>query len=143
MTTEGSDESGQESGGALRDNLEATNAENKVLREALTANVVGRFKYVSPEDLAGVAPNDLDAKAAEIEQTRTGERQSLLTEELTARGLTEAQIAEIVGQSSGAAPTPPAASTSLGNVGKPPTKVKPGTEDGLYGPDRIRAALGG
>lgn len=143
MTTDGSDESGQESGGALRANLEATNAENKVLREALTTQVVGRFKYVSPEDLAGVAPNDLDAKAAEIETQRAEQRQSLLNEELKARGLSDKQIAEIVGQSSVGTPPTQSASPDLGNIGDKLTRPKPGTEDGLYGPDRIRAALGG
>lgn len=140
---DGLDESGQESGGALREKLEATNAENRALKEALAATTASRFKYVSAEDLMDAAPNDLVERAQMLENERLEQRHALLNEELTARGLTPQQIAEIVGQSPVVTPTPAATSTSLGNVGNPPAKVKPGTEEGLFGPDRIRAALGG
>ena len=142
MTTEGSSEEGTESGGALREKLEAELAENKALREALATEVVGSFKYVKPEDLSQVAPNELRDRAAQIEQERQAERQDLLKSELAAKGWDEKQIEEFLGNEG----TPPPASTSPrpkldGNFGSPPARPKPG-EDAPTGPARIRAALG-
>lgn len=146
MTTEASSEEGTESGGALRDKLEASIADNRALREALATEVVGGFKYVKPEDLADVAPGDLRTRATEIEEQRAAERREVLQAELTARGLDEQKIEELLngaGAPQGGAPPQQASKPKLdGNVGSPPARPKPGEGDGLFGPSRIRAALG-
>jgi anti-sigma factor ChrR (cupin superfamily) len=145
VTTEASSEEGTESGGALRDKLEATIADNRALREALSTEVVSGFKYVKPEDLADVAPGDLRTRATEIEEQRAAERREVLQAELSARGLDDAAIEEILAGSGQAAPTQQdlKPKTRLDpNVGAPPARPKPGDGDGLSGPSRIRAALG-
>lgn len=143
MTTEGSSEEGTESGGALREKLEAEIAEKRVLREALATEVVGRFQYVRPEDLQDVAPGEMRDRAAQIEQERAAERRSVLEAELAAKGWDEKQIEEFLGEKSQSAPPQQAPKPKFdGNVGSPPARPKPGEGDDLYGPSRIRAALG-
>jgi hypothetical protein len=143
VTTEVSSEEGQESGGALREKLDATNADNRVLREALAQEVAGRFKYVKPEDLASVAPGELRDRAAQIEQERAAERREVLTAELSAKGWDEKQIEEFLGDTTPAPPPQQTPKPKLdGNVGTPPSRPKPGEGDGLFGPSRIRAVLG-
>lgn len=143
MTTEDPSEEGQESGGALREKLEATTADNRVLREALAQEVAGSFKYVKPEDLASVAPGELRDRAAQIEQERQTERRELLTAELSAKGWDEKQIEEFLGDTTQSAPPQQTPKPKLdGNVGAPPSRPKPGEGDGLFGPSRIRAVLG-
>lgn len=146
MTTEESSEEVQESGGALREKLEAANAETRALREALVKEVTGSFQHVSESDLSGVAPAELRERAAQVEAQRVQERQELLTSELKAKGWTDEQVEEFLG-----APTPPSAPAQNAptpkprldsSVGSPPSRPKPGEGDGLYGPSRIRAALG-
>lgn len=143
MTTEDLSEESQESGGALREKLEATNADNRALREALAAEVVGSFQHVKPEDLSGVAPGELRERAAQIEQERVAERREVLTAELSAKGWTAEQIEEFMGESPQQTPPQHTPKPKLdGNVGAPPARPKPGEDDGLFGPSRIRAALG-
>lgn len=147
MTTNDSSEEGTESGGALRDKLEASIADNRALREALATQVVSGFKYVKPEDLADAAPGDLQSRATEIEEQRTAERREVLQAELSARGLDEEKIEELLNgaddASQGGAPPQQTPKPKLdGNVGSPPARPKPGEGDGLYGLSRIRAALG-
>jgi hypothetical protein len=141
VTTDGAPEGGQESGGALRDNLEATLADNKALREVLVTEVTSNFQHVKAEDLAGVAPSELKERAAAIEAQRIQDRQALVSAELKSKGWTDQQVEEFL-----ATPGTPPPSTPKpkfdGNVGTPPARPKPGDEDGLYGPSRIRAALG-
>jgi hypothetical protein len=140
VTTETDPEGNEESGGALREQLEASLADNKALREALATTVVKDFKYVSAEDLAQVAPNELQDRASELEAERIAERRSVVTDELKAKGWDEKQIEEFLGDNQGAPPPPkPKVDPSAGG---PPARQKPGEGDGLYGPSRIRAALG-
>lgn len=146
MTTEGSEEQ-QESGGALRDNLEAAIAETKALKKVLAETTAGSFQYVKPEDLMDVAPNDLATKAAEIEQARATERQEVLKSELTARGWTEEQIEQTLAAEAPKAEqkreqTQNVQSALNGLGGGPPARPKPGEGEGLYGRDRIRASMG-
>ena len=70
MTTQDPSEEGTESGGALRDKLEAEIADNRALREALATEVAGRFQYVKAEDLKDAAPGELRERAAQIEEQR-------------------------------------------------------------------------
>lgn len=143
MTTEATSEEEQESGGALREKLEAFSADNRALREQLAAEVAGRFQYVKPEDLGDVAPGELRERAAQIEEQRVAERREVLTAELSAKGWDAKQIEEFLGETTGAAPTQQTPKPKLDpGVGAPPSRPKPGEEDGLFGPSRIRAALG-
>ena len=142
MTTDIDPEGSVESGGALREKLEESNADNKVLRDALAATAAERYQFVTPEDLRDVAPGDLNDRAKAIESERTEQRQTVLNEELKARGLSDEQVGKIVGKLAGASSPPNSALEQLGNIGDPVGRPKPGTQDGLYGPDRIRAAMG-
>lgn len=143
MTTEATSEEEQESGGALREKLEASIADNRALREALATEVVGSFKHVKPEDLADAAPSELRERAAQIEEQRAAERREVLTAELSAKGWTDAQIEEFFGGDNPSAPAQQAPKPKLdGNVGSPPARPAPGEGDGLYGLSRIRAAMG-
>lgn len=142
MTTETDPAGNEESGGALREKLEATNSENRVLREALAASAVINFKHVTAEDLKDVAPGDLQTRAAALEAERVAQRQAVLNEELKARGLSDDQIAKLAGPAPAAQPSP-SPLEQIGNIGAPVARPAPGSEDGLYGPSRIRAAFGG
>jgi hypothetical protein len=143
VTTEVPSEEGAESGGALREKLEAEIADNRALREALATEVAGRFQYVKVEDLKDAAPSELRERAAQIEEQRAAERREVLSAELAAKGWTDKQIEEFIG---GNSPTPPAQQDPKPrmdpNVGTPPARPQPGEGDGLFGPSRIRAALG-
>jgi hypothetical protein len=143
VTTEVSSEEGTESGGALRDKLEAEIADNRALREALATEVAGSFQYVKPEDLKDAAPNELRERAAQIEEQRAEERRSVLSAELARKGWDEKQIEEFLGDTTQSAPPQQELKPKFdGNVGSPPARPKPGEGDGLSGPARIRAALG-
>ena len=142
MTAESTSEEGQESGGALRDKLEETNSENRALREALAAKTVSGLKFVTADDLKDVAPGDLDDRAAALESERAEQRNSVLVEELKARGLDDEQIEQLAGTPVSTATTP-SSLEQIGNVGVPARRPAPGSEEGLYGQDRIRAAYGG
>ena len=141
MTTDLESAETNESGGALREKLEATNSENRQLREALAASAVINFKHVTAEDLKDVAPGDLQTRAAALEAERTEQRHQVLNEELKARGLTDEQIEKLAGPAP-AAQSSPSPLEHIGNLGTPVVRPKPGAEDGLHGPSRIRAALG-
>ena len=141
MTTDLESAETNESGGALREKLEATNSENRQLREALAASAVINFKHVTAEDLKDVAPGDLQTRAAALEAERTEQRQTVLNEELKARGLTDEQIEKLAGPAP-AAQSSPSPLEQIGNIGTPVVRPAPGAEDGLYGPSRIRAAFG-
>lgn len=143
MTTEVPSEEEQESGGALREKLEAEIAEKRALREALTTEVVGRFQYVKAEDLQDVAPGELHERAAQVEEQRAAERREVLAAELTAKGWTSEQVEEFLGQPASSPPPQQNPKPKLDpNVGQPPARPKPGEGQDLYGPARIRAALG-
>lgn len=134
----------QESGKEFRAKLEAALAENKALRESYAKT----FKYVSADDLVGVAPDQLTVKAQEIDASRKAEREALAMEFLAERGVPSEQLETVL--SSLAAGTPPATQTtedesaaariaSLGSLGG---SAHTGFGDTtLFGEDRIAAAL--
>jgi hypothetical protein len=143
MTTESDLEGTQESGGALRDNLEKALAENRQLKDRLAAEAAAKFQYVKPEDLQDVAPDDLSERAAQLEAERKSQREEVLVAELKARGWSDERIAaELKGDPAPAAKPTPDPLTQVRNVGTPPARPAPGSEDGLFGADRIAAALG-
>lgn len=143
MTTE-VDESNRESGSEFRQKFEATMAENSTLRNQL-AEKLG----VSGEDLKGVPADQIVAKAAEIAEQRKLQEEQTLKRALEARGLSgtdlEAALAQLTG-GTGEQPAPAAEATptrtpfaSTGALGGGPVGSLP--TDGLYGVDRIAAAL--
>lgn len=142
MTT-GQDESNHESGGEFRQKFEQTLAEASALR-ALTAKQFG----VGVDDLKGVPVEQIEAKAAEILETKKAQREQVLRESLEERGLKgddlEAALAQLVGKNGAPAPAEqkPASSpfASAGQLGGTPPSSATHAE-GLYGVDRILAAV--
>jgi hypothetical protein len=142
----------EESGGALRQRLEATLAE-KAAAEAKAAQALAEltvvksgFKFVKTEDLVGIAHEEMAAKAAELEQTRAQERETVLREALVERGVADgdldAALKALAGQATADPPAVNAATRAaqLGNLTGPPVTGRP-SQEALYGPDRITAAL--
>lgn len=140
---EGSPEGNPSEGSALRKQLEETLAANKALKETLVGSTVANFKYVKPEDLADVAPDQLASRAAEIEQQRADEQNQLVRQTLIDKGLDEKQVEAILaGQAQEAKPAQPQSQVaSLGRLQAP----APGApkDQSLYGPSKLRAAFAG
>jgi hypothetical protein len=138
-----------ESGTALRDRLEAEIARNKALTAQLaTASVVG-LKHVVAEDLEGVDPTQMAAKAAELEQSRIDQGNALLAAALEARGLSGADLDTAVKALAGAGATPAPAPVqdqgvagrvaSLGQLGGTPVTNR--QAEGLTGMDKVEAFI--
>lgn len=143
MSGEHESEESMETGAGLRSRLEAEIARANEAEKALRATVAGGFQNVKPEDLAGVPHSELTAKAAEIEDARRVEQETLVMQALQARGLTDDQIADLLKAEGHPAP-PPAASQGapafLGNLSAaPPSRQSEG--EGLVGRDRIKFAV--
>jgi hypothetical protein len=140
MTGEAEPEGTQESGGALRAQLEAALAERTQWQSVAAAQTASRFNHVTAEDLSGVPHDQLEAKATEVSAARVQERQSILESELAARGLTAEQITQALATpvTGKQAPSQP----NLEHLGSLPGG-RPATVDfeGLTGPDLIRAAV--
>lgn len=142
MSGEHESEESNETGAGLRSRLEAEIARANQAEQALRATVAGGFQHVKPEDLAGVPHGELTAKAAEIENARKAEQETLVQQALKSRGLTDEQITALLtaeGQPAQTSEASQGAPAFLGNLNAaPPSR----TEDfaGLVGPARIRAA---
>lgn len=144
MTTESDT---QESGGALRANLEAALAENKALRSLAVDKLVSEHKYVKPEDFKDVSPDQFATKAQEVEQARAQEAQQLLkaalAEQLGSDVDLDEALAKITGKqpsgdAEGSKPTggTPTFASGVGIAGEPPAAQS--TE--LFGFDGLVAA---
>lgn len=144
MTTESDT---QESGGALRANLEAALAENKALRSLAVDKFVSEHKYVKPEDFKDVSPDQFATKAQEVEQARAQEAQQLLkaalAEQLGSDVDLDEALAKITGKqpsgdAEGSKPTggTPTFASGVGIAGEPPAAQS--TE--LFGFDGLVAA---
>lgn len=124
MTQEGTLEGGQEKGGEFRQKFEAMQAENEALKSTVLAQVAGRFDHVSSDDLAGIEVDQLEAKAQEINETRSAERQAILAEGLKSSGFNDEQIAAIVAGSGSSTPattqTVPSVVDQMGRIGGAP-----------------------
>lgn len=148
MTAEDLDDD-QESGRSLRDRLEAEIARNKEIATRLAKRVAQDFPHVSAEDLAGVSPDELETKAAELNQLKKQEREEILRSTLEERGLSGEQLDVAVqklvsGEDSvvTAEPSMDASTARVASLGKlQGTVPKPSTE-GLWGASKIRAAVG-
>lgn len=139
---EGSPEGNPSEGSALRKQLEETLAANKALKETLVGSTVANFKYVKPDDLADVAPDQLASRAAEIEQQRADEQNQLVRQTLIDKGLDEKQVEAILAGQAQAEPAQPQSQVaSLGRLQAP----APGApkDQNLFGPSKLRAAFAG
>jgi hypothetical protein len=151
MDTE-SFEDGNESGGSLREKLEATIKE----RNALASELVGfkaqgliaekQWQHVTVEDLKGVKLTELETKGAELEAAKAALKESVLKEVLSKQGIDGEQLDEAIAQLVGkVAPADDTAATlarmraTAGIQGSAPGKIE---QPGLFGASRIRAALG-
>lgn len=135
----------EESGTALRAKLEAALAENKVLRSTAATTVAQTFKYVKPEDLADVAPDQIAAKAQEIETARTADAEALVKKFLVDRGVAEGDLESVMANLGQAKPAATAGAddaliASLGTLGGTPIQPQI-VPEGAFGEDRIRAAI--
>tara|TARA_R110001606_G_scaffold101624_12_gene223111 strand:- start:2376 stop:2837 length:462 start_codon:yes stop_codon:yes gene_type:complete len=117
-------EGGQETGGEFRQKFEAIQAENDALKSTVLAQVAGRFDHVSADDLVGVEVEQLEAKAQELYEVRSAERQTILAEGLKSSGFNEEQIASIVAGNASPAPvtkqTVPSVVEQMGRLGGAP-----------------------
>jgi len=124
MTQNGTLEGGQETGGEFRQKFEAMQAENEALKTTVLAQVAGRFDHVSADDLAGVEVDQLEAKAQELFESRSAERQTILAEGLKATGFNDDQIASIVAGNASQQPattqTVPSVVDQMGRLGGAP-----------------------
>lgn len=143
MSGEYESEESNETGAGLRSRLEAEIAKRNEAERALRATIAGGFQNVKPEDLDGVPYSELAAKAAEIENARKTEQETLVQSALKARGLTDEQIADLLkaeGQPAAPPPTSQGAPEFLGSINAtPPSRQETG--EGLVGRDRIRFAI--
>jgi hypothetical protein len=127
-------EGGTEStGGGLRAQLEAALADKKALQQAHIETLIGQYGHVRAEDFAGISASQYASHAAQVEQQRIAERDSLLREALVAKGIADGDLDSVISQLKAPA-EPPASSTpasrtaSLGGLagapatfeGKPP-----------------------
>lgn len=138
---DGNPEGNPSDGSALRKQLEETLAANKALKETLVNSTVANFKYVKPEDLAEVAPDQLSSRAAEIEQQRVIEQNELVKQTLIGKGLDEKQVEAILAGKTETFPQAQSQVASLGRLQAPAPGNKP--DPNLFGPSKLRAAFAG
>ncbi|HKZ20288.1 MAG TPA: hypothetical protein VJQ57_09275 [Acidimicrobiia bacterium] len=140
----------EESGGQLRKKLEAQIAKNKELtaelRKFAAKDLISAkgFKHVKPDDLVGVKPDDLEEKAAEIEEAKVKEQETILRNALVDRGIPEDEIeqrlADLTGDTNAQARQAAARVTELSRT--PGTPVSRGEQQGVFGADRLAQVFG-
>ena len=142
MTTE---DDTQESGGALRANLEAALAENKALRSKVIDGIVASHKFVKAEDFKDVALDQFATKAQEVEQARRADAESgiraLLAERLGSdvdldKALADLGVVKDDDKPDEKPASGPTFTSGVGIAGTPPAAQT----DNLYGFDRMVAA---
>ncbi len=90
------------SGGVLRSKLEEALAENETLAKQVVTSraekAIGEHGYglVKPEDLVGVSPDNVEAKAKELQEQRTQARADVVRSVLVERGLEGDELDEAV-----------------------------------------------
>jgi CHAT domain-containing protein len=119
---------GEESGSTLRTKLEEALANASKWESLAAAKVASTYKYVKPEDLHGVDPDEVDTKAKEVEAIRKADADRYLRQALVDRGVPEDQLDTAI---SALVETPKADDAaarlaSLGQLnGTPPTRQAP------------------
>lgn len=135
-----------ESGGSLRKNLEKALSDNASLAKELSSYKASAviaekgYKFVTPEDLAGVDLANIAAKAEEVEKAKGTQAESLLSSALKAKFGDDLDVEAFLGTL--ATGKPESESTSLHKLGKIQGQV-PGSNkfEGLHGRDLIKAAV--
>ena len=101
-------------GSTLRKKLEQALEENKNLAQEnatfKATDVIGKhgFSLVKPEDLSGVAADQIEAKAKELQEQREGERTEMVRSVLQGKGLEGPELDKAVEDFlSGSTQTPP------------------------------------
>lgn len=120
-----------QSGSTLRDKLEAAIALNKSLASQLATTVAGGFKFVKPEDLAEVEPDQFTTKAQEIEEARKTQAEEYARQLLAERFGSEVDLDSLLPKAE-AQPQPDSGAAdrlaSLGQLGGVPPKNQPETD---------------
>lgn len=99
-----SDDLNQMSGSALRSKLEETLEANRQLQTEITSLKAGTFiqekglTHLKPGDLAGVSESEWEDTAVQLEQSRAAETDARLRQTLAQKGLSDDQIAELIGE---------------------------------------------
>jgi hypothetical protein len=138
-----------ESGGSLRAKLEQS-----LKSGAELAAEVAKYRakdlisdkglhYVTPEDLAGVGLNELEAKALELEGKKKEQQEAAIRSAFKNKGLDGDELDRAVQELLGPPSNDTAAVDRIRQVGKI-QGLPPGRQDDseLFGPSRIRAAFG-
>jgi len=139
-------------GGQLRTQLENTLSENRTMRDELLGlkaeKIIATKGYsgtLKPEDLKGVALDQLEAKADELHTARLSDLTNLATERFTAQGYQGQELERMVTEFVQGKPTthPDAAATNRARatgaaVGTPPPIVNP---DGLSARQKMLEGL--
>lgn len=149
---EGTPEGAPETGSSLREKLEAALAavasltsENVSYKAKDLISAKG-YTHVTPEQLAGVKPEELEAKAAELEQEGSATELAVLTRVLTAKGLSSEDLESTIKGLTGTTPAEQAsealsrirAATQIPGTPLPRTDEVPRD---LTGPDLLRHAF--
>jgi hypothetical protein len=144
----GAAEAGQESGGSLREKLEAALATNATLATQVASyqakDLISAkgYKHVTAEELQGVKLDEIEAKAAEIEQTKVAQREAVLREVLgdkVDKADLDAMVKSLVGDQGNDGAE---ALDRIRAIGKQAAVPVSKPEDAtLFGPSKIRAAF--
>lgn len=143
-------EEGNEAGSTLRSKLEHQLEENKALKAQLApllaANEIATkgYKFVKPEDLSGVDPTELAAKAAALEDANRKVHADVLRSVLADQGVPEAELDAAVESHLNPDQREDHAVVSgrLASLGRVTGSIPETDKDrGLTGQDRIAAAL--
>lgn len=145
------DEEGAQGGKGLRKQLETALSQNRQLQERLGAYEAEKvlaakgWDLVKPEELKGVAPDQIEAHAEKLQNERLTLQETLLKAALAKFGIEEDAledaVAEVVGRQS--ADTDGAAQVQrIRSLGRSDTRPVPSVNpDKLHGIDAIRAGL--
>jgi hypothetical protein len=146
------DGEGGQDGKGLRKQLEAALAANRQLQEQLSTFQAEKvlsdkgFTLVKPEELKGVAPDQIEAHAQKLQTERAALQQELLKDALTKLGI-EVDGDALEDVVAGAAPkntetTEADAASRIRGLGRQDTRpVTPINPDKLHGFDAIRAGI--
>lgn len=142
-------ETGKESGGSLREKLEAALARESDLKAKVLSyqarEVIAEkgYKHVTPEDLKGVDLDGIEAKAEELEQAKAAQEAEVLKRVLGSKLGDGADVDAVIQGLLGGGDDQSAALDRIRSVGK--VQGSPVAKDqdaaGLSGPELLRHAF--
>lgn len=142
------DEGEQQSGGALRKQLEETLKINRQLAarlakaDAVTLLADKGFTYVKPEDLEGVDPDKIEATAAKIQEERQALREEVLRDVLAGQGLEGDELTDRIADMAGTRDEDADAADRIRTVGRSEARSVPTINpEKLHGFDAIKAGI--